>query len=337
MDQSPQRLTAEPQLNEFFVAALQYIDPRLDGHSTLEEVEAAALRRQQALASLPAAVADADLRQLEEALAFIRRSYRRCHGTGDEPCTEADTPAVLPAPEPEAVQAEHVASTPEVVAFDRIDDYAPQPEAIAEPNGSAGTNGHSMPEPPALEAVAEPEVLSIFESATIAEPEVPLTFARRRRSPLSSLWDEDAEPGPESTLLPEQRVLPFVGGLLLLAFQAWLAVFAGVVATRFVAWPSEALGYDVSQWGALGLVALGLAAAAVTAWLAWSYRLRTRRTLMLVNAAAVLVGLDLLAWYLASRNSLPVIDPPGFAPWVLLVAGWGLAAALAYMRDLREV
>lgn len=331
-----QRAVEDQQLSDYYSAALRFIDDKLSLESELEQVETAALRRQQALTSLPEPVAASDREQLAEALSFVRRAYCRLH---PQRCAEDEVARSLdafPAIEPALNGNGHPAA--ELAGELDLSEFTPPARELPE----AALTMTALPvelDPRTLESVAEPATVASVSGPSSAPPgwatAEPIA-ASRRRSPLSRIWDEQQEHAADE-LLPEQRALPLAAGLLLLAGEAWLALFAGWVATRFLVWPIEGFGYEVSTFGALGLVLFGTATAGVAAYLIWRYRSATRRLALLVHATGALIALDLLAWRIAATDTLPVIDAPGVTAVALLALGWAAAAAAAHIRDLRMV
>jgi hypothetical protein len=96
------------------------------------------------------------------------------------------------------------------------------------------------------------------------------------------------------------------------------------------------MGYDVTPIYGHVITIVGLATAAVSAWLIWRYRTATHRVAALIHAGAVLVLFDLLRWKVEADPTVPpVIDPPGFGIWETLIIAWVVSAVVAHVSDLR--
>lgn len=328
------RSVEEVQLEGYFIAALAFIDPQLSAECDLAEVEAAATRRQQSLASLPPQLGEGDLQQLSEALEFVRRYHARLQVAEADATTASADPDGAENPVETGGYVASEAALEDDAEFE-VGYLAPPDNAHADGNGNGNGNGHASGNGARLwEAVTQES--NPPTAAVIAPVEEPAAFVRGR-SPLRKLW-EDAECEAQGECpLPEQQALPVARGLLLLAFEAWLAGFAGWVATRFMAWPREGVGYDVTPVFGHVMVLIGFATFGVAGWLIWRYRAATRRISALVHAAGVLLLLDLVAWRAAAapENGPPMIDAPGVPHWELLVAGWLIAGIAAYFVDLR--
>jgi len=300
---SANRTIEDVELEGYYTAALAFIDPQLELASPLDAIESAAQQRQQHLLNLPPEAINGDLRDLEDALLFVRQKHERIAQlvpvatpvTVDEPLH--DDPAL-------AIDAED----PEVESF-QLDAITPEHNGSA----SAYSNGNGSHD--------------LAGSLVVALP--------KRRSPLSRLWEETEASAAQSVVLPEAQAWPLAKALLLLAGEAWLALFAGWTATRLIAWPSTGGIDDVTTLAAHGLVLLGLATAAVSGWLILRYRTGTRCIAALVHAGAVVVVLDLVAWKNAAQHALG-FNPPAFGYWEALVVVWLVAAAYAHIADLRR-
>jgi ABC-type amino acid transport system permease subunit len=105
--------------------------------------------------------------------------------------------------------------------------------------------------------------------------------------------------------------------------------------TRFFAWPAPDYGYLVSPSQTVLLITVAVIIALVVAKLAWSYRRQTQRLLLLAHLSAVLIGMDLLAWWLAALDPDKLIPAPSFWYWAALVIGWLATAFACWLHDLR--
>ncbi|MDQ3023444.1 MAG: hypothetical protein M3R04_03510 [bacterium] len=320
---SANRTVEEVQLEGYYTAALAFIDPQLTLQSELTEVEAAALQHHRELAELPPQLAAGDIEQLAEAVEFIRRSHARLAEAQADPggdVTPDLTASVLPAIELSAFVADK--------ALHRNGDGHSSNGHHAE-----DISGHASWDVPD-QAAAAPDITAAVATEIAAVPASPAII--RRRSPLHRIWEDQAAVTEHSDELPEVGALPLLRGVALLAYEAWLVIFAGWVATRFSAWPHEPLSFDITLAGH-GLFLLGLLTSAVAAWLVYRYRNATRNIAGLVHAGAALVAFDLLAWQLeVARDTLPRISAPGPAHWEILVAAWLVFGAAAHLADLRS-
>jgi hypothetical protein len=313
---SAHRSVEEVQLEGYYVAALAFIDPQLDLSAELEAVETAARQHHRELSELPAHLAAADLEQLAEAMEFVRRYHDRfaqvAEAGGHVPSIEA------PAELDPATLGEFTTAVPDQ----------------ANGNGHTNGNGHSNGNSHASWVVVDEEAAAPVAVAVETAVETPLPT--RRHSPLRRLWDEPASVVERSDELVEVRTLPLLRGFALLAYEAWLVVYAGWVATRFRAWPHEPLTWDMTLAGH-GLFILGALTSAVAAWGIYRYRTATRNIAALVHGGAALIALNLLAWHIeVGRDTLPRIPGPGSAHWEVLIIGWLVCSAAVHIIDLRR-
>lgn len=140
-------------------------------------------------------------------------------------------------------------------------------------------------------------------------------------------------PAPQPAL-PETQAWPVAAGLVLIAWQCWLAGAAGWTATRFLTWPRPGLGYELSWPAAGGLILLGLLTAAITGRLVWIGRRRSRRIAALVHLSAAVVALNLTAWWLAAQRLGTLIDGPPAWHVVGLIAVWLALLPVVRLNDL---
>jgi len=389
------------ELGDYYVAALEFIDPELVADSPLAEILTAADRRRRKLGERPLYQVEDELNALDEALHFVQRvrsdlpsgiaqsaTYIDVDIDTDQKPPEGITPSELwaramapgqPATAEQAKAPEQagkpVAEEAQPRLFEPGDERAKKPQKgraktkaaaqkIAKPTAAAAVAPQAkasaeaaqvwrIPADRTREVVARPASLGgTAQPKTPAARQKPAAESRgsslreamkqARHSPVATA--PAASPNAEAAqvakprrsaapALPESVAWPVVSGMLLIGWQAWLAVFSGWTATRYLTWPRPGLGYELGWAATTGLVLLALVTALLVGRGAWAYRRRTRCLSLIAHFSALVVGADLFAWGLAAKRLGALIDGPVAGHYVLLGFGWAVAWLLTAIHD----
>ncbi len=305
------RLPTGVELRGFYEAALQFVDPCLPLDASLEEITAAASRRQAALARHPLNRVRGEMQELAEALLFIERAHPQVRSELGGSEMKAQLAGAGAAPVKLLFETDYSAAAPSAAGLmPRQDGRGPgrrtrPPETAPAPRPRLGDVVGSVALKP--EAQTRPAAIELPHAVR-----------------------------PEPARLPEDLAWPATAGLLLTLWQAWLALYAGWSVARLLAWPAPGYGLDLPAGALVGISVLGVVAAAGVALLARAYRVAVRRLALLVHLSAAACCVDLLAWYLAAKRWPGLIAYPGWGLAIALGLGWLIAWGAAALHDARE-
>ena len=313
-------------LRGYYEAALLYIDHRLPPDASLEEITAAASRRQAELARRPLGSVRVEMQELAEALLFVQRAHRQIKAARSGGAV-IPTPVETAPPVRVLFEAEHSAAARG--AADSVPQRAKYGFAPAETASQAFRPGDETPglktRLPVADQTSRRRLGDVAGNVALKpDPD---------RRPETIELPKSARPEPARLL--EDLAWPHTAGLLLTLWQAWLALFSGWAVYRLLAWPAPGYGLDLSAWALTGVAALGVLVAAGMGLLARAYRLATHKLALLVHISAVACAADLLAWWLAARRWPGLVDYPGWGVASALIAGWLVAWGAALLHDAR--
>jgi hypothetical protein len=294
------------ELCGYYEAALAYLDPRLPLEASLDEIVAAASRRQAELARRPLDSVRGELQELAEAVLFVQRSHPQVRGV---------------------LSARHEAANGRSPA---AEDAVPV-RLLFEADHSAPP---AKPAPPVRIATAA-RAVTTMRGVSMAGDVVGSTALKPRLQTRPEPLELPQPARPEPARLPEDVAWPVAAGLLLLGWQAWLGCFSGWAVARLLAWPAPGYGLELGGLALAGVIALGCVTGLGVLLIARAYRVASKRLSLLVHLSGLALAVDLLAWWQAARRWPGLVEYPGWGWAVLVGALWLTAWGVALWHDAR--